>query len=74
MTHSPATADRHYAFFNQRQIAMPVANLISSVMEKSSPGRVNTSIHWPSRELLAIYSTSAQNKEDCQETESIAFK
>ena len=67
-------ADRHDALFNQRQIAMPVANLISSVMEKSGPGRVNTSIHWPSRELLAIYSTSAQNKEDCQETESIAFK
>ena len=74
MTHSPATADRHYAFFSQRQIAMPVANLISSVMERSGPGRVNTSIHWPSRKLLAIYSTSAQNKEDCQETESIAFK
>lgn len=67
MTRSPATADGHDALFNQRQIAMPVANLISSVMEKSCPGRVNTSIQWPRRELLAIESTSAQNKEDCQE-------
>ena len=56
-------ADRHDALFNQRQIAMPVANLISSVMEKSCPGRV----HWPRIKLLAIESTSAQNKEDCQE-------
>lgn len=67
MTRSPATADGHDALFNQRQIAMPVANVISSVMEKSCPGRVNTSIQWPRRELLAIESTSAQNKEDCQE-------
>jgi hypothetical protein len=42
---------------------MPVANLISSVMEKSCPGRVQ----WPRIKLLAIESTSAQNKEDCQE-------
>jgi len=68
MTHSTTTADRHYALFNQRQIAMPVANLISSVMEKSCPGRVNTSIHWPGRKnILAIENTSAQNKEDSQE-------
>jgi hypothetical protein len=32
-------------------------------MEKSCPGRV----HWPRIKLLAIESTSAQNKEDCQE-------
>jgi hypothetical protein len=47
-------ADRHDALFNQRQNPMPVANLISSVMEKSGPGRVNTSIHWHLKKRISI--------------------
>jgi len=61
MTHSPATADRHYALFSQREIAMPMANLISSVMEKPCHGR-------PSRELLAI--ENAQKKQDTLQANS----
>ncbi|CAC5400110.1 unnamed protein product [Mytilus coruscus] len=33
MTHNPETADRHYALYKQRELAVPVTNMISAVME-----------------------------------------
>ena len=54
MTHSLQTADRHYALHNQREMAIPISNLIQSVMEKSSPGIIETSLHWPRNILLGI--------------------
>ena len=54
MTHSLQTAGRHYALHDQREMAIPISNLIQSVMEKSSPGIIETSLHWPRNKLLGI--------------------
>ena len=54
MTHSVQTADRHYDLHDQREMATPVSNLIQSVMEKTSPGIIETSLHWPRKKLLGI--------------------
>jgi hypothetical protein len=54
MTHSLQTADRHYALHDQREMATPVSNLIQSVMENSSPGPIETSLHWPRKKVLSI--------------------
>lgn len=39
MTHNPETADRHYALYNQRELAVPVTNMISAVMEGKKPAK-----------------------------------
>jgi hypothetical protein len=50
MTHNPETADRHYALYNQRELAVPVTNMISAVMEGKKPAKstanIMKSIHW----------------------------
>jgi hypothetical protein len=33
MTHNPETTAIHYALYNQRELAVPVTNMISAVME-----------------------------------------
>ncbi|VDI23172.1 Hypothetical predicted protein [Mytilus galloprovincialis] len=33
MTHNPETADRHYALYQHRELAVPVTNMIAAVME-----------------------------------------
>lgn len=47
MTHNPETADRHYALYNQRELAVPVTNMILAVMEGKSTVNIMKSIHWP---------------------------
>jgi hypothetical protein len=50
MTHNPETADRHYALYNQRELAVPVTNMISTVTEGKKPAKstanIMKSIHW----------------------------
>jgi hypothetical protein len=50
MTHNPETADRHYALYNQRELAVTVTNMISAVMEGRKPAKstvnIMKSIHW----------------------------
>ncbi|CAC5393033.1 unnamed protein product [Mytilus coruscus] len=52
MTHSPRTADQYYSLHNQREMAIPVTNLIASDTEnRFSPGINEISAHWPTNKI-----------------------
>lgn len=44
MTHAPTTQDKYYNLFNRRESAVPMAQLICSVMDYRSD--VSKSVHW----------------------------